>query len=118
MWEKFNGPIPEGFEIHHKDENKVNYNINNLELIKIKQHHKKHAIKNKLGQSNKGKPKNHISGCCTKKHPIIAEKDGVTLKFESICEACRELKVNSACVCKILKGERKTAKGWRFYDGV
>ena len=117
MWEKFNGPIPEGFEIHHKDENKTNYNIDNLELIEIKQHHKKHAIKNKLGHSNKGKTKDHISGCCTKKHPIIAEKNGEIRTYDCISSACKELNVHSACVWKILKGKRKTAKGWRFYDG-
>jgi len=31
VWEKENGAIPDGYFIHHKDGNKQNNNINNLE---------------------------------------------------------------------------------------
>ena len=33
IWEAFNGPIPEGMEINHKDECKTNNNLENLELV-------------------------------------------------------------------------------------
>ena len=32
IWEIFNGPIPEGMEIDHKDGNRINNNIDNLRL--------------------------------------------------------------------------------------
>lgn len=37
VWEAFNGPIPEGYEINHKDENKLNNALDNLELVTHKQ---------------------------------------------------------------------------------
>ena len=33
VWEAFNGPIPDGFEIDHVDENKANNSLNNLRLV-------------------------------------------------------------------------------------
>lgn len=44
IWEEYYGPIPEGFDVHHKDENTANNDISNLELIshpKHASHHKK-----------------------------------------------------------------------------
>ena len=43
VWEKINGPKPIGFDIHHKDFNKANYAIENLELLSKSDHHKIHA---------------------------------------------------------------------------
>ena len=36
-WEAFNGPIPEGLQINHKDENKSNNSLENLEIMTQKQ---------------------------------------------------------------------------------
>ncbi|MBQ7023530.1 MAG: HNH endonuclease [Akkermansia sp.] len=33
VWEVFNGPIPEGMTVNHKDENKLNNSLSNLELM-------------------------------------------------------------------------------------
>ena len=33
IWEAFNGPIPKGMQINHKDENKLNNCLNNLEMV-------------------------------------------------------------------------------------
>jgi len=41
IWEKENGPIPEGFDIHHKDANRQNNRIDNLELIDHRDHTRK-----------------------------------------------------------------------------
>ena len=43
IWELQNGPKPVGFEIHHKDFNKKNWNIDNLELLTNSDHRKIHA---------------------------------------------------------------------------
>lgn len=41
-WIKYNGEIPKGYIVHHKDENKLNWSINNLELLKRSKHVLKH----------------------------------------------------------------------------
>lgn len=43
VWEYYNGSVPEGCEVHHKDLNKNNNEIENLQLMTSKEHHKLHA---------------------------------------------------------------------------
>jgi hypothetical protein len=43
VWEKHNGPIPDGFEIHHIDEDKENNDISNLELVDTLTHKRIHS---------------------------------------------------------------------------
>lgn len=114
IWEKYNGEIPEGYQIHHKDKNRKNYDLDNLELVDVRDHHRKHALENNLGKSNKGKPKNHASGFCEKPVPIIATKGNETLFFESISEASRKLNINTSMISSVVNGRRKTTKGWCF----
>ena len=42
IWEEQFGTIPEGIDIHHKDGNKQNNKIENLELLTRKEHKNKH----------------------------------------------------------------------------
>ena len=42
VWELFNGPIPEKHVIHHKDHNKLNDRLDNLEMLTISDHMKHH----------------------------------------------------------------------------
>lgn len=42
VWVCENGDIPEGYHIHHKDGDKSNNDISNLELLTTKQHYQKH----------------------------------------------------------------------------
>ena len=44
IWEKVNGKIPKGYDIHHIDHNKDNNDISNLELISSITHQKIHAM--------------------------------------------------------------------------
>lgn len=44
VWEYFNGPIPAGCHIHHKDGDKNNNNIENLVLVKHSKHVRLHGI--------------------------------------------------------------------------
>lgn len=46
VWEKHKGPIPPGYDVHHKDENKLNDIIENLELLTRSEHTTAHAKKN------------------------------------------------------------------------
>lgn len=43
IWEKANGEKPKGMQIHHKDFNKRNYNLDNLELVSQSDHFRIHA---------------------------------------------------------------------------
>jgi len=38
IWEKYNGTIPKGYQVHHIDKDKDNNNIDNLRLLEKKEH--------------------------------------------------------------------------------
>ena len=54
VWEKHYGSIPDGYEIHHKDFNKSNNNIENLELIKKERHASIHGRENGIANVESG----------------------------------------------------------------
>ena len=43
VWEKENGYVPTGYQIHHKDFDKWNYDILNLEILTQSDHQRVHA---------------------------------------------------------------------------
>jgi len=43
IWERINGRKPKGYDVHHKDFDRANYNIKNLELLTYSDHRKVHA---------------------------------------------------------------------------
>lgn len=43
VWEKANGKLPKGYSVHHKDKNKRNNEIENLELLTKKEHAELHG---------------------------------------------------------------------------
>ena len=42
MWEQAYGPIPDGMDVHHRDENKLNNVLENFELIPKSEHQRMH----------------------------------------------------------------------------
>ena len=42
VWEAFNGPVPKGCQIHHKDKNKLNNDLCNLICLNKQQHNELH----------------------------------------------------------------------------
>ena len=54
IYESYHGKIPSNYIIHHKDENKLNNHIDNLELMSKPQHRRLHTLKEK--NPNYGKP--------------------------------------------------------------
>lgn len=42
VWEKYNGPVPDGYDIHHIDHDRSNNNIENLIAMPESEHHKLH----------------------------------------------------------------------------
>lgn len=42
VWEKYNGPVPDGYDIHHIDHDTSNNEIDNLEALPRNEHHRLH----------------------------------------------------------------------------
>ena len=42
IWEYYNGPIPEGFQIHHINGIRGDNDINNLEMVEAAEHSRRH----------------------------------------------------------------------------
>jgi hypothetical protein len=64
IWVKYYGKIPDGYQVHHKDKNKENNDISNLELLTNNEHAKRHSYKDdterylkQLEHLNKIRPK-------------------------------------------------------------
>jgi len=113
VWEKHYGKIPKGYQIHHKNKDRLDYSLENLELISNKEHHKHHAIENGLGKGNKGKPKLHQSGFCPSRRSVILWNDCESHKFDSVSDAARFVGVKKVSdISRVLSGQRKTVKGW------
>lgn len=45
VWEFHNGPVPEGYDVHHKDGDSFNNDIANLEVAPESEHHRSHMLK-------------------------------------------------------------------------
>lgn len=45
VWQFYNGDIPQGFDIHHKDGNRYNNDISNLECVDSREHKRLHGRK-------------------------------------------------------------------------
>lgn len=43
VWTKAHGPVPDGFEVHHRDHDSSNNSLGNLELLEGKKHASLHA---------------------------------------------------------------------------
>lgn len=59
VWESVYGEIPPNFQIHHKDGNKDNNDISNLELVSIHDHLSKHGRETFI--NNKDNQLNHLA---------------------------------------------------------
>ena len=49
VWALTYGPIPNGYDVHHKDENRLNNAIENLEAMPAPEHHRLHRAKSRRG---------------------------------------------------------------------
>ena len=100
VWKFYNGDIPKGMQIHHKDENKDNNDISNLELLTPSEHWKRHKSGETMRDwwhSKKGMRANkkgvrlakkwHASEAGYKWH---SEHQKETAKKHVVVEICRE----------------------------
>ena len=75
VWEKTNGkPVPDGFVVHHKDGNRFNNSVDNLELLERVSHNRLHGLQEKRKVAILRCP------CCHK----IFERDARILPFRNL----------------------------------
>ena len=90
IWEAFNGPIPKGMQINHKDENKLNNCLSNLEMV-TPQYNTMYgtAIKRKVEKISK--PVRQLyNNEVIKDYPSGAEASRQTgITCSGICRSCR-----------------------------
>lgn len=61
VWEYYNSEVPKGYEVHHKDEDKYNNDISNLELLEDVEHRKVHAISLKNNKKRLERLRKHLN---------------------------------------------------------
>ena len=111
-------PNPDNLpEINHKDENPMNYNLDNLEWCDHQYNQNYGTINERRGRSIskalRGKPKPWVAE--RKSIPIAAiDNWGNETLFKSAREAGRELDIDQSSITAVLRGRRHTAGGYRF----
>ena len=96
-WMKHNGDIPDNCVIHHKNENKLDWSIENLELLDRATHIKKHGdVVRKKGNKT------------------IAYKNGIAYNFDSVTMASEYTGVYATNISRILNGGQQQSNGWTF----
>lgn len=112
VWEAFNGPVPEGYEINHKDENKSNNTLENLELLT-------HRENLNYGSRNMRVRYAHLGRKC-----VIAYDKATGEKlfeFDSLKHAIEVLNLDRRWhthISKCCNGKLKSAYGyvWKYPD--
>lgn len=114
-------PNPDNLpEINHKDENPMNYNLDNLEWCDHRYNENYGTINERRGRNisaaQQGKPKPWVAD--SKSIAVVAiDSWGNETWFRSAREAGRQLGIDQSSITAILRGRRRIAGGYTFrYD--
>ncbi|MFZ2189753.1 MAG: HNH endonuclease signature motif containing protein [Candidatus Magasanikiibacteriota bacterium] len=95
VWQYHNGEIPNGFHVHHKDGNRANNDIENLELLEGKAHEAMHGEKGDrsewISAMHRGAKKWHGSKAGKQFHKEQYEKhcrEAITKRIDLVCAQC------------------------------
>ena len=90
IWEAFNGPIPKGMQINHKDENKLNNCLSNLEMV-TPQYNTMYGTAIKRRAEKISKPVRQLhNNEVIKDYPSAKEASRQTgITYSNICRSCR-----------------------------
>ena len=126
IWFYFNGDIPKGLEINHKDEDKANNSLDNLELltradnIRYGTRGKRAAITNSLVQKGRKLTEEHIHKIALIRSKPLIQYDIITKKpikeWQSSKQVARELGYNDSTIGKACRGIYSQAYGylWKY----
>lgn len=104
VWEEHNGPIPEGYEVHHRDENKRHNKIENLELLTSLEHKRIHGGCIRLPDGSWLKPCRECGVTKPVDTAFYVRKDGIT-------SACRECSIKRSVADKKRRKQRSVEQG-------
>ena len=121
LWEAINGEIPEGYELNHKDENKHNFKLSNLELLTHKENMNYGTRTARAAEKLKGHSmpshvmKKIIKATSKKVYQYTLDGELVAI-YPSTHEAARQNNFNRGNISSCCIGLRKTAHGyiWRY----
>lgn len=112
VYEAFIGEIPEGYEVNHKDENKENNVLSNIDTLMTRKEN------NNWGTRNE-RAKKSLTNHPKKSKPVIQKSlQGDVIKiWVSIHEIERELGFAHTNICFCCNGKYKQAYGyiWEYY---
>lgn len=115
--------IPKGYHIHHKDGNKQNNSIYNLELIESFLHNSEHKSgnKNMLGKKFSEETKEKLRNKLTNRKDVSKKVAQYTLDYELVkiwesINECGRKGFDASTICKCCQGKKKTHKGyiWKY----
>ena len=87
LWERVHGCRPEGYDLHHKDLNRINYSVDNLELVTKLDHRRIHAGWIRKNGEWVAKP---CSSC--KQMLSLVNFYSPSNEYDNICKNCRSIK--------------------------
>ena len=116
LFEKYYGKIPKGYQIHHKDKNRVNNCICNLSLLKKEDHLKLHKKGNKHQMSScfkMSKSKNTVGFFNVYKNKCSKCKQGFIFRYEYTNAEGNRKTISRTNIVELEKAVRE--KGLRWY---
>jgi len=107
MWTAWNGPIPKGYEIHHKDENILNDYIDNLQMLTKSEHSSLHMTKDNPSRGMIGEKCHHAK---MTEQKIVEVKRLSYVDELTQWDIAQKFKVSKSCINDILNGYNKWNK--------